>query len=55
MKFILGLILLCCFIKTSTADQGSCQGKFLNPITDICWSCIFPISLGGKAINAMGQ
>jgi conjugal transfer pilus assembly protein TraU len=25
-------------------------GKFLNPITDVCWSCVFPISLGGKTL-----
>lgn len=23
-----------------------CQGKFVNPVTDICWSCLFPISIG---------
>lgn len=23
------------------------EGKFINPITDICWKCIFPIHLGG--------
>jgi len=26
--------------------EGTCEGTFVNPITDICWSCIFPISLG---------
>jgi hypothetical protein len=24
----------------------------MNPITDICWSCIFPISIGGRIILA---
>lgn len=23
-----------------------CKGHFVNPITDICWGCLFPISLG---------
>lgn len=23
-----------------------CSGRFVNPITDICWSCILPISIG---------
>lgn len=23
------------------------EGKFINPITDICWKCLFPIHLGG--------
>lgn len=24
----------------------TCKGRFVNPITDICWSCILPISIG---------
>lgn len=24
----------------------SCNGKLMNPITDVCWSCLFPISIG---------
>ena len=28
------------------ADSLTCTGRFPNPITDICWSCILPISIG---------
>ncbi|AKM12207.1 conjugal transfer pilus assembly protein TraU [Croceicoccus naphthovorans] len=28
----------------------TCHGKFVNPITDVCWSCLFPLSIGGLAI-----
>ena len=28
----------------------SCKGKFVNPITDVCWSCLLPISLGSIPI-----
>lgn len=24
----------------------NCHGKFMNPITDVCWSCLLPISIG---------
>lgn len=34
----------------SSNNKLTCQGKFLNPVTDICWSCMFPIRLGGKVI-----
>jgi conjugal transfer pilus assembly protein TraU len=27
-----------------------CTGKFVNPVTDICWSCLFPLSVGGVKI-----
>lgn len=33
---------------TGSTNKLTCQGKFLNPITDICWSCMFPITLGGN-------
>ncbi|MBA4118835.1 MAG: conjugal transfer protein [Candidatus Puniceispirillum sp.] len=39
---VLSLILL-----IAQSAFGSCKGKFVNPITDVCWSCIFPITLGG--------
>ncbi|PIW55524.1 MAG: conjugal transfer protein, partial [Sphingomonadales bacterium CG12_big_fil_rev_8_21_14_0_65_65_10] len=32
------------------AGPGKCTGSFVNPITDICWSCLFPISVGGLEI-----
>jgi conjugal transfer pilus assembly protein TraU len=31
--------------------KSSCNGRFINPITDICWSCILPISIGGINIG----
>ena len=32
-----------------------CTGKFFNPITDICWDCLLPISLGKYNIIEMSQ
>jgi conjugal transfer pilus assembly protein TraU len=34
---------------TSNA-QAACHGKMTNPVTDVCWSCIFPISVGGFTV-----
>ena len=28
----------------------ACAGRFLNPITDVCWDCIFPISIGSTKL-----
>lgn len=33
------------------AEEKTCVGKFVNPITDICWSCILPITIGGDKIG----
>ncbi len=31
----------------SSSAEAACRGKIINPVTDVCWSCIFPIKLGG--------
>lgn len=37
--------------------EGSkgCRNTFPNVITDICWRCVFPIRIGGKAIFKWGD
>lgn len=45
-------ILLCgLWLTISMAYASSpCKGRFFNPITDVCWSCLFPISIGSAQI-----
>lgn len=40
----------CSFFYTPLIFSGQCQGHFVNPITDICWSCLFPISIGDATV-----
>jgi conjugal transfer pilus assembly protein TraU len=37
------------------AGSATCFGKFANPITDICWSCTLPMSIGSARLMSMGQ
>lgn len=48
-------LILCCVVahiilfftfQQNALASGSCQGRFVDPITDVCWSCLFPISIG---------
>ncbi|RYE27417.1 MAG: sex pilus assembly [Sphingobacteriaceae bacterium] len=32
--------------SNSAAANLTCKGHFVNPVTDICWSCLLPISIG---------
>lgn len=43
-RFLLCLMLLLplCVLHAS----GRCTGHFINPVTDICWHCLFPLSIG---------
>ena len=34
----------------AAGTPGKCTGRFVNPLTDICWSCLFPMSIGGLKI-----
>ncbi|WP_308925854.1 conjugal transfer pilus assembly protein TraU [Janthinobacterium sp. J1-1] len=49
------MVVLCACHPALAASNVTCTGKFMNPITDICWSCIFPISIGSTTILQMGQ
>lgn len=41
------LVLLCLLVfGVAVAGEDFCRGKFMNPVTDVCWSCLFPISIG---------
>jgi len=34
---------------TAFAD-GTCSGHFINPVTDVCWSCLLPITIGSTPV-----
>lgn len=56
ITYWISFIMLTLMFQSAWADNKlTCQGKFLNPITDICWSCMFPITLGGSIPLDMGQ
>lgn len=38
--------ILSVLLPISAYGGGSCRSRFVNPITDICWSCLLPISIG---------
>lgn len=43
---VLGLLLA----FSSTASASHCTGHFVNPIKDVCWKCLFPLSIGNTQI-----
>lgn len=53
MKRVPGLclVLLLAGHMPAASAGAACEGRFVNPITDICWSCIFPLSLGSTKVS----
>lgn len=50
-SFLLGLVLTVSVIGYAPSRAwATCDGSFVNPLTEICWSCIFPIKIGGTII-----
>lgn len=47
---VLGLLLVTVALTPRAEAAPTCTGKFVNPITDVCWSCLFPLSIGGAKI-----
>lgn len=52
-KVIVALIMVIFIHKSSEAN--TCQGRFINPISDICWSCLMPISIGSFNIGKSSE
>ena len=50
MNKIVLIVILCCAMSLAMAKEVPCYGRFINPITDICWRCLFPISLGATEL-----
>ncbi|MTC74223.1 conjugal transfer pilus assembly protein TraU [Providencia sp. wls1919] len=48
------LLIASLIVSFQSHASGMCEGRFVNPITDICWSCIFPISIGNASVGNSG-
>lgn len=56
---LIALIALLSGSRVQAAEEPdttqSCTGKFPNLISDICWSCIFPLRIAGRSFINMKQ
>ncbi len=46
-KLLLAVTLAVAFTSSGSKAYAICVGRFLNPVTDICWQCILPVKIGG--------
>ena len=47
-QLIMGAIALVASLAAASSAQAqdTCNGNFVNPVSDICWDCLFPLSVG---------
>lgn len=50
IRALLIVFILLLQVKQAGASV-SCRGRFVNPISDICWRCLMPISIGGMSVG----
>jgi conjugal transfer pilus assembly protein TraU len=50
-KVILLLFFITLTLLIAPANvSGVCKGIMFNPVTDVCWQCVFPIKVGGVPV-----
>ena len=50
---VIGSALLLIFSSAVLADEAPtlCHGKYVDPITDVCWDCLFPMTIGASEVE----
>lgn len=54
-KNLLVISILLLILLFPNKSYPECSGSFINPITDICWKCMFPIKIGGVLNISFGD
>ena len=49
----LAALVLAAVAWSALASAQTCTGRFVNPISDVCWECLFPISIGPISIGSV--
>src|SRR5690348_2415452 len=47
----IAILLIVIILPYSAQGNLTCKGRFVNPISDICWSCLLPISIGSVSFS----
>ncbi len=55
MKSIIGFLALLVITFTSLDAQATCHGRVPNPVTDVCWECLFPLNVGGQSLGTVSH
>src|SRR6185295_12408995 len=48
--FLISFVVFLLLCINIAKPEGTCHGTFVDPITNVCWSCLFPISIGSMDV-----
>ena len=46
------IIFFAIVILMGTSNAAECRGEFINPLTDVCWKCLFPLSIDPAKLSS---
>ena len=49
-----GVLMIISLLLSLFPLQANCVGRFINPITDVCWKCLFPLKIAGITVMRGG-
>lgn len=49
-----GMLCAVVLVLSSFGVRAACKGAFPNPVTDVCWSCLFPMKVAGVRVSREG-
>lgn len=44
------ILLFIIWLMPFAVNASDCHGSWVNPISDVCWSCLFPLSVGASEV-----
>ncbi len=50
LTVFLGMLVMAVLLHAGSATAQQCTGRFVNPLTDVCWECLFPITIGSVTL-----
>ena len=55
INILIGVFTFAAVFLSQSSIASTCVGKFPNPITDICWECMYPITIASINLITSGQ
>lgn len=49
------IVLVLSLFSYSVTVSAECSGRFVNPIRDVCWSCLLPVTIGSIEIGSKSE
>lgn len=50
-RCILGTVIAMLYCAPAQPADPACEGRWVDPVSDVCWTCLFPLSVGSTPVS----